>query len=375
VYTFRQEREVSMLARVSMQSVRLGPLSRLGASGLLGLVLGTGPVSPAAPISAGPEARAYLEAIRQDGMSELARLHLSQVSSVLERVILLDFLKVDDVYLTDWVDRFCGVPGAAQNPLVVAAQKGIAVLRPLADLDRSGFVSTEEASRFKQLFELGRAVPFVLAREKTTDAATVARFLRLSVPELAADYAEYPSLTARSGKLFPPLPTLQGLPASRPAPLASTEFPAYRAAVERSGLSELAHQTLQGIAMLRTGAVHLSFVKDPETGRYNQVNRRIEKDAARREAMAEPELPGLRPLADFDGSGFVTSEESSRLRRLFLLGRRVAAVAEKEGTDGRTVATAVGAKLGDLKAELAEYEQQSARLKGDLLAPVPALRF
>jgi hypothetical protein len=266
---------------------------------------------------------------------------------------------------------------------VIATEKGVDALLPLADLDGSGWVSSEEAERFQKLFDLGRAVPYVMAQEKTADAAAVARALRLTASDLARAYADYPALTARSRDLFPPLPALQGLPAlpAAPRPAASqgkgADFRALAAEVQGSGMSENARRYLLGLAALADGTAQWIPRKAPESGLYTSMEYRvIDRDAARRNARAEPRLPELRRLADFDGSGFVTTAEAARLRNLLLFGKRLAFVVQEEKTtDGPTVARLVGIQAAELQAQLADYGHLAERAPGDLLAPLPSLRF
>jgi len=365
-----------MLLRATARSVR--PCFLCFGVGILALAA----VAPAIALPPPPsELQSYLDTIRKAGRSELAWGELLTVSSVKEHVALVSFDKFGEVYVAEYQDRFCGVPGHAQRPEVIAAEKGIDALRPLADFDGSGFVSTEEATRFKNLFELGRAIPYVVAHEKTTTAAALARALRRSVDELAAAYAEYPALTAKDRDLFPPLPPLSGLPPAGAAPRrpaatsADDDFQAFAAQVQNAGMSESARQELLGLAAVRAGAVEMRPRKDPESGLYGKEYRRIEKDAARRQALAEPHLAGLQRLADFDGSGFVTSEEAARLIRLFVLGRQVAFIARQEGTDGPTVARLLGRRPEELATQLADYARLAERAPGDLFPAAPALRF
>src|SRR5262249_19226295 len=159
---------------------------------------------------------------------------------------------------------------------------------------------------------------------------------------------------AKSRDLFPPLPALQGLPVAAPRPaVAATgdDFQALAAKVRSSGMSESARRELLGLAAVRAGAVEMKPLRDPESGRYGMEARRIEKDASRRDALAEPQLDELKRLADFDGSGFVTGEESARLRQLFALGRQIPFVAGREGTDGATIARHLGMKPEELKTQ------------------------
>jgi hypothetical protein len=364
-----------MTPRARTRSVRPFPflLLLLFAAGALAV----GSLAHAAAPPPPSELQAYLDSLRQAGVSELGRGELLTVSSVQERVDLMTFEKFGDVYVTQYQDRFCGIPGHATMPEVLAAEKGVDALRPLADFDGSGFVSTEEAARFRELFELGRSLPYVVEHEKTTDAAVLSRALRRSPAELAAASAEYPALTAKSRALFPPLPALQGLPpaAPRPAAPAGDDFQALAAKVRESGMSESARRDLLGLAAIRAGAAAMTPIKDPESGRYGMEYRRIEKDAGRRQALSEPALPELKRLADFDGSGFVTGEEAARLRHLVALGRQVPFVAQREGTDGPTVARHLGMKTEELKAKLADYARLAERSPGDLFPAPPALRF
>jgi hypothetical protein len=159
----------------------------------------------------------YIQKIRTYRMTEDARSTMDMVSSIRTEHTTLTFVKDASAgtYGTSYGSTFCPLPGADS----VEVQKIYAKIaedvnadrekiRPLADIDHSGFITTEEATRFRKLIEFGLLANF--AAKNGEPVATVARSLGISdksLPQMITDYKDLVSRSANLGKSgIPPWP-------------------------------------------------------------------------------------------------------------------------------------------------------------------------
>ena len=106
----------------------------------------------------------YLDNIQRRGMSETATSHLFGMAAIRLGQSTLTFAPYEQTgrYWPSYQSNTCPVPGThpdtlavRQHELTVARDAEMALLRPLADSDGSGFVSTKEAGAFRTVFEFG----------------------------------------------------------------------------------------------------------------------------------------------------------------------------------------------------------------------------
>ena len=159
--------------------------------------------------------RAYLEEIKAAGMTEDAAASLRTVASIEVGVTILE-IQTDEagkVSGRGFSARFCPRPGMSEearaqlkkeiDAMEEKVKSEIARLRPLADRDGSGFVSSEEGHRFRKLYEMGRSL-LVVTADGLRDGDSVAERLHIPVETLQQDLAAYAEI-----KTFAPLPELK----------------------------------------------------------------------------------------------------------------------------------------------------------------------
>lgn len=141
----------------------------------------------------------------------------------------------------------------------------------------------------------------------------------------------------------------------------------YIAKIRESGMSEGAEGSLRSIASIRAGATILKYRKDDRSGRYwasysstacplpGADPAKVAEWQATLRAKTSAEMDRLKPLADRDSSGFVSSEEAWELRELFEFGILAVQVQEAEGPGIQKLATASGLKSEDAESRLASY--------------------
>lgn len=163
----------------------------------------------------------YLEKIRASGMSEGAESAVRTVASIRVGQTLLMFDKEAETGRYDRVYRSgsCPLPGATSEQLeawkkrtLEGTQKELDRLKPLADLDHSGFVTTEEGARFRNIFEFGVEAAYVCQHEPCT-RTSVAHALGITMPVFSDLLGNYQSLRRRAMKLhiagFAPVPLVE----------------------------------------------------------------------------------------------------------------------------------------------------------------------
>jgi hypothetical protein len=152
-----------------------------------------------------PDMAAYIAQIRELGMTERAKGDLSMVAGIRVGSTLLLFEKsaVPGRYATSFMSTACPVPGADpdavkewQDELRDREDSDMSLLREHADLDRSGFVSTQEAMEFRGLVEFGYLAAHVTQHEGTS-LDIVARAVGLKASETQARVGRYNNLAKR----------------------------------------------------------------------------------------------------------------------------------------------------------------------------------
>jgi hypothetical protein len=159
---------------------------------------------------------------------------------------------------------------------------------------------------------------------------------------------------------------------------------AYLEEIKAAGLTEQAASSLRMVAAIEAGETILEIETDetgkisgrsftatlcPRPGMSEEAQAQLRKQMQEMDAKVESEMARLRPLADRDGSGFVSSKEGSQLRHLYEFGKSVLVVTANGLRDGEQVAEKLQMPLEMLRRDLAGY----AEIKG--LASIPELKF
>jgi hypothetical protein len=159
---------------------------------------------------------------------------------------------------------------------------------------------------------------------------------------------------------------------------------AYLEEIKAAGMTEDAASSIRTVAAIETGATLLDIRTDeagkiasrgytasfcPRPGMSEEALAQLRKDMVKMEAKVKREMERLRSLADGDGSGFVSSEEGMRLRRLYELGKSILVVTADGLRDAEKVAERLQMPLETLRQDLAAY----ADLKG--FTPLPDLKY
>lgn len=116
-----------------------------------------------ATVQAQEDLQQHVSELRQEGMSESAKRSLTTVASIWAGAVLLTVEKLPSAeYESRFTTGFCPRPGADPEEVKALRQKldervqaELRRLKPFADRDGSGFISTEEASQFRELVLFG----------------------------------------------------------------------------------------------------------------------------------------------------------------------------------------------------------------------------
>jgi hypothetical protein len=144
----------------------------------------------------------YLESIRAARISEVGRSQILTIAGICAGATILDYRKDESSgrYWPSYTSATCPKPDA--DPPQVEQWKKLRLsesdvltdkLKPFADTDGSGFVTTKEASDFRWLVEFGYLVNQV-NREEGTSAALIARASGYDTGEVARKVKEYDAL-------------------------------------------------------------------------------------------------------------------------------------------------------------------------------------
>lgn len=154
--------------------------------------------------------------------------------------------------------------------------------------------------------------------------------------------------------------------------------------IRQYGMSEAGKGHLLMIASIRNGFTELVFPQGPD-GSYGMSytsllckNPSMDPDVARRERQEAETKNGLetirlKPLADSDRSGFVTTEEAWQFRQLVEFVYKIAHVSARESNDMQRTCKALGMFEDAVRQRLADYAMLQERLQDLGLAPLPVV--
>jgi hypothetical protein len=150
-------------------------------------------------------------------------------------------------------------------------------------------------------------------------------------------------------------------------------------------MSEGAQTALRAVAALSTRKTLLAFEKNPETGRYDRVYRSAacplpnatpkQIDDWKRSliASADREVKKFKPLADVDGSGFVTTEEGNTFRRIYEIGVEAAYLCRQDPCNLESLSRDTGIPAPHLVELLKLYDKVQQRAAGQHLQGFPGV--
>ena len=150
----------------------------------------------------------YIAEIRTSMMSESARSSVGTMAGIHLGHTTLEYQEdpASGRYWPSYMSNFCPKPGADPSEvkdiraeLKMAVDQEIKVLRPMADLDDSGFVTSEEGSKLRQLVEFGYLAAAVIENETPTVAA-IAKASGLSEAQVRDRLNQYKAFTEAVGK-------------------------------------------------------------------------------------------------------------------------------------------------------------------------------
>jgi hypothetical protein len=162
------------------------------------------------------ELNAYLEQIRDWGMTEVARMHLRMIASTIAGGTLLSFYKDGEsgAYYTRYTSAFCPSPEMSdiERQRVQKEQEAkvlplINKLQPIADMDDSGFVTTEEGAEFREIVEFGYRAAHVL-NEEGHDMEQISAGLSMNEEQVRERAKKYQKFLAKAGVVGIGLPDL-----------------------------------------------------------------------------------------------------------------------------------------------------------------------
>jgi hypothetical protein len=119
----------------------------------------------------------YLETIRASGMSEGAHTALHSVAALVTQKTLLTYEKDERTgrYDRTYRSAACPLPNATEKQLdewkkglSESAAREIKNFRTMADFDNSGFITTVEGNRFRQIYEAGIESAYLCRLEPCT---------------------------------------------------------------------------------------------------------------------------------------------------------------------------------------------------------------
>ncbi len=159
----------------------------------------------------------------------------------------------------------------------------------------------------------------------------------------------------------------------------------YIAKIREQGITESGKSQIMTVAGIRLGHSTLTFNEDPQTGRYLPSFRSATcpvpgadpaKTADWQAELAkarEAEVDALKPLADKDGSGFVSSEEAEAFRSAFEFGSLAQSVVEKGGFSKAALCRASGLDEAAVDARLSLLDELGNRVLAAGLKPFPVV--
>ncbi len=154
--------------------------------------------------------------------------------------------------------------------------------------------------------------------------------------------------------------------------------------IRESKMSETASTTLRTLADVRAGFTFITCERNrPYQLAYSNVkcagpyaNRdTIRAEFDRQSALANSEFQALKKLSDFDLSGFVSTEEAMRVKRLIELGYQFPAVVAGERADTNMVCFTLSLNRVELQEMLHDYQDLSGKLVSLGREPLPTIRW
>jgi hypothetical protein len=161
------------------------------------------------------------------------------------------------------------------------------------------------------------------------------------------------------------------------------DLTAYIESIRASGMSEAAQMQVGSIASVVAGATILTYQVDPESGRYwpgymsttcpnpNADPPELTRWKSLKTDESAVVLEQLKPFADADGSGFVTSQEGSDFRWLLEFGYLAAQTIRDEEATVQAIARASGKDVAATEASLREFAALSERITAAGVAGLP----
>lgn len=157
----------------------------------------------------------------------------------------------------------------------------------------------------------------------------------------------------------------------------------YIEGIKASGISENGRNQIYTIASICTGSMILDYQFDESSGRYwpSYMSATCPKPDADppefarwKELMATESdqlVPLLKPFADADGSGFVTTDEASDFRFLIEFGFLAEHVFHSRGANLDALSKASGREPKDAEARLSAYKTLARRIMDSGVAELP----
>jgi hypothetical protein len=164
-----------------------------------------------------------------------------------------------------------------------------------------------------------------------------------------------------------------------------SDYENYLAQIRETKMSEMAKGDLETIASILLGQISLSCVKDKPTGFYVMQFRgtsctlpkadeaTVKKLAEENQKAMEDEAKKLKPIADADSSGFVSTEEAYEFRTLVELGYQISTITSQEGNNFEAVVKGTGLSKGELSRKLQAYALLIKKMVSAGLKPPPEI--
>lgn len=164
-----------------------------------------------------------------------------------------------------------------------------------------------------------------------------------------------------------------------------SDLESYLEEIRLSGISEMGRADVATIANICAGATLLEYRKDDASGRYwpgymsatcpkpDADPPQIEMWKKLRRSDADVLVDKLKPYADADGSGFVTTKEAGEFRRLVEFGYLVAQVNRSEGTSVKVITNASGYSPDEVAQKAKAYANLAGRIHDAGVTELPAI--
>jgi hypothetical protein len=140
-------------------------------------------------------------------------------------------------------------------------------------------------------------------------------------------------------------------------------------------MTENARMSIRMMASIQAGTTLPFFQKDDSTGAYwpgyrsascpkpdmSEAERQELRDEY--EAKTDPFIEKMRPLADADHSGFITTEEGAEFRALVEFGYRAAHVVGNEGHDMKKICAGLSMSEESVRERAEQYKELLAKAR------------